>query len=605
MKVDQSVYAEFRSKLRQFQTILREPTTTHADVITTLSVPLRYLGLGQSPAHEASTPAFSMASISLSHRGLFLERYYTGFLRCLLEQVPPRFLPSFSPEEKLQCWYPWFGLQTPAKLDLHVGILPGIALGILVRYVSTQPTEPLQSDSASPRQTMTLSDAVQIPSEPTRVTHSTTLLAIVDILEQYVSQVTLLNVFQGILARIDMTRHEHAGSNTTVNQNGINHQVRDQALVQYRTYLANYCGIPSRLTNCVANDAIPENLQSTSFFTQCGQQILQWALEVASADLGIPEPKKSSTELNTYGPIRMTLVKLCVLNQCEPFIQEYLSILHRDFDEPYIAVLVTLLGGAFSQLEPVAWHCYLGTAIRVTYHHYLKHDLTNLPRCIILLHRLIKGVSDSSAPRDDESKYEQENLYDNGPPLDLDAVAHTVICVFILQGTVKTLVLKLLVPLVAHLGISLEDNQKYTRQLREALLSVWCSPTFLSNTPTETIRSVTEALLLTIAQSSPSELMKSLSSPATMRGIQFFLEYPFLDIRNWGLVVAECLSARIDDPGHRLAFGLDEEDPQLQQLRELSGFTVDLTKPTTLSALKANTATEKHRTTPLTSQSLA
>ncbi|KAJ1660576.1 telomere binding protein [Dispira simplex] len=605
MNVDQSVYAQFRSKLRQFQTTLREPTTPHADVITTLLAPLRYLGLSQSPTHEESTPVFSLASISLSHRDLFLERYYTGFLRCLLEQVPRLFLRTFSPEEKLQCWYPWFGLQAPITLDLHPGILPGITMGFLVSYVSTQPRELWQSDLTTPQQTTTASDAPLIPSEPLCATHSSTLLSIVDILERYVSQVTLSNVFQGILIRIDMSHRQDTGSNSTAYRNDMDRQSRSQALAQYCTYLANYCGIPSRLTNCLANDAIPENLQAIPFFTQCGQQLLQWALDVASADTRIYQFKDDVTHLGTYCSIRMTLVKLCVLNQCEPFIREYLNILHRDFDEPYIKTLATLLGGAFGQLEQVAWHSYLGTVIRVIYHRYLKHSLTNLPRCIILLHRLITGVSDSAVPGDDDCKYEQGEFHGDSPPLDRDAVVHTVIHTFILQGTVKTLVLKLLVPLVAYLGSSLEDSQKYTRQLREALLTIWCSPTFLTNTPTETIRFVTEALLLTIAQSPPSELVECLGSPAMMRGIQFFLEYPFLEIRNWGLVVAECLSARTDDPGHRLAFGLDKGDPQVQQLRELDSFTVDFSKPATISPFESDTPTKEHRTVPLVGQPVA
>ncbi|MBN3315389.1 TELO2 protein, partial [Atractosteus spatula] len=107
-------------------------------------------------------------------------------------------------------------------------------------------------------------------------------------------------------------------------------------------------------------------------------------------------------------------------------------------------------------------------------------------------------------------------------------------------------------------------------QVLRALLEAWCSGSAVRHTPLEQQLYLSRALLLCAAQLTEAELrdLRAEILQRMMGGMQCHLDSSVSRVRRLGMVVGECLSARLDPEGTHLKFQYDH-DAETQELVSL------------------------------------
>uniref|UniRef100_W5M613 Telomere length regulation protein TEL2 homolog n=1 Tax=Lepisosteus oculatus TaxID=7918 RepID=W5M613_LEPOC len=136
----------------------------------------------------------------------------------------------------------------------------------------------------------------------------------------------------------------------------------------------------------------------------------------------------------------------------------------------------------------------------------------------------------------------------------------------LLQYKYKTPVLR---SIVGYLAQDRERRPLLIQALR-ALLEAWCSGSAVRHTPLEQQLYLSRALLLCAAQLTEAELrdLRAEILQRMMDGMQCHLDSSVSRVRRLGMVVGECLSARLDPEGTQLKFQYDH-DAETQELVSL------------------------------------
>ncbi|XP_069036917.1 telomere length regulation protein TEL2 homolog [Lepisosteus oculatus] len=136
----------------------------------------------------------------------------------------------------------------------------------------------------------------------------------------------------------------------------------------------------------------------------------------------------------------------------------------------------------------------------------------------------------------------------------------------LLQYKYKTPVLR---SIAGYLAQDRERRPLLIQALR-ALLEAWCSGSAVRHSPLEQQLYLSRALLLCAAQLTEAELrdLRAEILQRMMSGMQCHLDSSVSRVRRLGMVVGECLSARLDPEGTQLKFQYDH-DAETQELVSL------------------------------------
>uniref|UniRef100_A0A3Q4AEX9 Telomere length regulation protein TEL2 homolog n=1 Tax=Mola mola TaxID=94237 RepID=A0A3Q4AEX9_MOLML len=136
----------------------------------------------------------------------------------------------------------------------------------------------------------------------------------------------------------------------------------------------------------------------------------------------------------------------------------------------------------------------------------------------------------------------------------------------LLQYKYETRVLRII---LGYLAADRERRPLLIQVLR-SLSQAWANPSAVRHTPLEQQLYVSKALLLSVNLLEDSELQELRSDllQCMLGGMQSHLDSSVVRIRHMGMVVGECLSARMDISGNKLKFEYDQ-DEETQELLSL------------------------------------
>ncbi|XP_062234782.1 telomere length regulation protein TEL2 homolog [Platichthys flesus] len=146
----------------------------------------------------------------------------------------------------------------------------------------------------------------------------------------------------------------------------------------------------------------------------------------------------------------------------------------------------------------------------------------------------------------------------------------------LLQYKYETKVLRIV---LGYLAADRERRPLLIQVLR-SVSQAWANPSAVKHTPLEQQMYVSKALLLSVGLMTDSELLELRSEllQCMLGGMQSHLDSNVVQIRRVGMVVGECLSARMDIHGTKLKFEYDQ-DEETQELLSLMTPTTTSDKP--------------------------
>ncbi|GCB71513.1 hypothetical protein scyTo_0001604 [Scyliorhinus torazame] len=108
-------------------------------------------------------------------------------------------------------------------------------------------------------------------------------------------------------------------------------------------------------------------------------------------------------------------------------------------------------------------------------------------------------------------------------------------------------------------------------EVLKKLLETWGNSSTLRHTPVQQQLYISKAIVICLAQLTNSQIQehKAVLLSGMMAGMECHLDSNIARVRQLGMVVAECLSARLNSEDHRLKFQYVEDD-ELRELRSLS-----------------------------------
>ncbi|RKP34592.1 hypothetical protein BJ085DRAFT_34826 [Dimargaris cristalligena] len=607
--------AVFRDQLRQFQSALQDPTATKGTILTTLRGPLAYFRPGPQNTNDGGSP---FAHIDLRFRMYFILYYYTGFLQCILDQVPRRgWLAQLAPTEISQVWRPWFGINlyggSESKTSpLPTSLVPGLEDGSCLAYVAVTRLQAIRAlvahlsarppgdpaNHATPTLTLggddplpvSVSTSTSPSTNPTRIIHSATLEAIHELLLLHLTPNYLDALFEAtqLLSQAELTHPRSYRASSSVpsvtTAQPCSPERQNQAIVsQWNLTITCLFGIPLRVANCMDRTAINRRLQAAPYYRDLNRQVFEWIIRLSSSVNQGPGAKADHE-----GQVSALQALMAKLGSTKQF-RELAAACFTSIDEasesgPFVRFLAHLLG----RLDLIHMERFLQALLDHVWHTHLKWCPANVSRCAWVLKQILAPLSTQpGGPLTEDDASNPSLLFDNkyqSRLIDWDEICSALIHSFILRGPVKTNLLKVLVSLVFTLAPNESIRDQSGDTLLNAVMDRWGNPTFLTDTPTETLKSTIEVFLLSISYTSSERLAKITRTPAMMHGIQRFLEYPVEDLRNLGLVVAESISKKIDPATNRLDFGMDGQDPTVRRLRELSTFQLESPVPPLIKA---------------------
>ncbi|XP_068610664.1 telomere length regulation protein TEL2 homolog [Brachionichthys hirsutus] len=135
----------------------------------------------------------------------------------------------------------------------------------------------------------------------------------------------------------------------------------------------------------------------------------------------------------------------------------------------------------------------------------------------------------------------------------------------LLQYKYETRVLRIILGYLAE-----KERRPLLVQVLRSVSQTWANPSAVKHTPLEQQLYVSKALLLSVSLLKDAELLELRSDllQCMLGGMQSHLDSSVLRIRRLGMVVGECLSARMDISGTQLKFEYDHDD-ETQELLSL------------------------------------
>ncbi|XP_060696648.1 telomere length regulation protein TEL2 homolog isoform X1 [Hemiscyllium ocellatum] len=108
-------------------------------------------------------------------------------------------------------------------------------------------------------------------------------------------------------------------------------------------------------------------------------------------------------------------------------------------------------------------------------------------------------------------------------------------------------------------------------EVLKKLLETWSNSSALRHTPIEQQLYISKAIVIILAELSDSEIQEHKTEllSGMMAGVECHLDSNIARVRQLGMVVAECLSARVNSGDHRLKFEYTEDD-ELSELKSLA-----------------------------------
>uniref|UniRef100_A0A8C4GJN6 Telomere length regulation protein TEL2 homolog n=1 Tax=Dicentrarchus labrax TaxID=13489 RepID=A0A8C4GJN6_DICLA len=118
---------------------------------------------------------------------------------------------------------------------------------------------------------------------------------------------------------------------------------------------------------------------------------------------------------------------------------------------------------------------------------------------------------------------------------------------------------------------------QYKYEVLRSVSQAWANPSAVKHTPLEQQLYVSKALLLCVSLLKDSELQELRSDllQCMLGGMQSHLDSSVVRIRRVGMVVGECLSARMDISGTKLKFEYDQDEETQELLSLMTPITVD------------------------------
>ncbi|XP_037546757.1 telomere length regulation protein TEL2 homolog [Nematolebias whitei] len=126
-----------------------------------------------------------------------------------------------------------------------------------------------------------------------------------------------------------------------------------------------------------------------------------------------------------------------------------------------------------------------------------------------------------------------------------------------------------------------EDRRPLLIQVIRSVSQAWANPSAVKHTPLEQQLYVSKALLLSVSLLKDSELQELRSEllQCMLGGMQSHLDSCVLRVRNMGMVVGECLSARMDFSGAELKFEYEQDEETRELLSLITPDTCDEPEP--------------------------
>eukprot|EP00061_Rhincodon_typus_P013455 g39835.t1 len=108
-------------------------------------------------------------------------------------------------------------------------------------------------------------------------------------------------------------------------------------------------------------------------------------------------------------------------------------------------------------------------------------------------------------------------------------------------------------------------------EVLKKLLETWSNSSALRHTPIEQQLYISKAIVIILAELSDSQIQEHKTEllSGMMAGTECHLDSNIARVRQLGMVVAECLNARVNSGDHRLKFQYTEDD-ELRELKSLS-----------------------------------
>ncbi|XP_060950973.1 telomere length regulation protein TEL2 homolog [Limanda limanda] len=167
----------------------------------------------------------------------------------------------------------------------------------------------------------------------------------------------------------------------------------------------------------------------------------------------------------------------------------------------------------------------------------------------------------------------------------------------LLQYKYETKVLRIV---LGYLAADRERRPLLIQVLR-SVSQAWANPSAVKHTPLEQQMYVSKALLLSVNLMRDSELLELRSEllQCMLGGMQSHLDSNVVQIRRVGMVVGECLSARMDIHGTKLKFEYDQ-DEETRELLSLMTPTITSDEPEPLPVHGVDPPEETSEVTPST-----
>ncbi|XP_068161549.1 telomere length regulation protein TEL2 homolog [Antennarius striatus] len=142
----------------------------------------------------------------------------------------------------------------------------------------------------------------------------------------------------------------------------------------------------------------------------------------------------------------------------------------------------------------------------------------------------------------------------------------------LLQYKYETRVLRIILGYLAE-----RERRPLLIQVLRSVSQTWANPSAVKHTPLEQQLYVSKALLLSVSLLDDSELLELRSDllQCMLGGMQSHLDSSVLRVRRMGMVVGECLSARMDISGTKLKFEYDQDEETLELLSLITPSSFD------------------------------
>ncbi|KAJ1926370.1 telomere binding protein [Tieghemiomyces parasiticus] len=556
-----------REKIQQFYRILQRDTLTKHELLRALREPLVFLGLSPTGPTSTDEAEFTLADLPVKSRALFLTTYYPSFVRYCLTYIPPRWLDQFSKDEREEVWNRLFGLSivtdTEPLPNPHAAQFDGISESVTVQ--AFQMVIRLLSNEPSSGETQCTLEATGPTSN---LIHSTTLAAVHALLVRYVQSPHLLvALYRGTVALSKLTaapggRNRRLGRLISHPSTGHN---AASGLDDWQPVLASLVSLPDRVANHLARGAVNPSLMPAPFAAELTNQFYRWVTGQPGEEV-FAEASPVDGETKPISFQVAVLAKLGNVNQFDRLAELMWEGLDETVESGQRGVLESWVP-LFQLCDDAVCVRFFRAVLSHLHQKYLRWDPGNYRRAVYLLVPLVQAWTTPELP---SLATATATLSETGQVArTLRDMERILLTHFILGGAVRTETLQTLILTVYHMYTAPDARHAAFARMLDAISQVWTSPTFLSATPTGTIESVMESLILTVALSPAAVLQPFTLRPATMHGVQHFLECPVPETRYLGLVAAECISQRIDPSTQMLDFGLPKDDSSVNRLREL------------------------------------